>query len=90
MEAFQSTLKALYDDLVRSGPPVPEAVARAIAFEDEHELATPRVYASTAITSAGHKRNPDLPFGEVVAANGRTAGLLVSALRDYNAPHIVF
>lgn len=85
---FVSVFKPIYDSIVQAGPSVAEAVAQAIAFEDAHDLDTPRVYVSTAITSGGHRRDPAMEIGEVIARNNRAATLVMSALSGHHAPQV--
>lgn len=86
---FTSAFKPLYDGLVTANPGVAEAVELAIAFEEAHSLATPRVYASTAITSGGHSRDKSLTkLDDVIARNNRSAQLIMSALISYDAPQV--
>ena len=83
---YVSAFRPLYDDLVRRPPTVSEAVARAIAYEDERNLAVPRVYVSMAITSAGWRRDHSLPLDEAIARNGRLAAYVLAGLARHAAP----
>jgi len=85
---FRSAYRDLYDDLVKISPSVPNAVARAIAYEDAHDLSIPRVYVSTAITSAGYRRDPALPIADVIERNNNAALLIAAALQDHDAPNV--
>jgi len=64
----------------------------AIEYGKAHDMAVPPVYVSTAITSAGHRKHPDLaaPTGipEAVNRNNRTGALLLGALA-VNQPGVV-
>jgi hypothetical protein len=85
---FVSVFKPIFDGIVQTGPGVAEAVAQMIAFEDAHDLDTPRVYVSTAITSGGHRRDPTLEIDEVIPRNNRAATLVMSALAAHGAPQV--
>ena len=85
---FISMFKPLYDSIVQGGPSVADAVGEAVAFEDEHELMVPRLYVSTAITSAGYKRDTSLDLSDVISRNNTAAGLVMWALVEREAPHI--
>jgi hypothetical protein len=88
---FASAFKPLYDDLVNSevtALTVSDAVEKALAFQGREDLVVPRIYFSTAITSGGFFRDKSLSLPEVIARNGRTAQLVVSALVEYRAPSV--
>ncbi len=73
-----------FDALVRSGPTAAEAVIKMISYENEKSLRTPDFYISTAISSAGHRREPELraPGGipEAIRRNNITGSLILREL----------
>jgi tRNA(Arg) A34 adenosine deaminase TadA len=85
---FRSSYRALYREIGEISPSVPNAIARAIAYEDERNLETPRVYVSTAITSGGYRRDSSLALGEVIARNNHAALLMAHELQAHDAPHV--
>lgn len=86
MGDFVSAFKPLYDDLLKGGS-VANAVATAARFQEEHDLALPSVYVSTAITSGGYKRDTSLELPEIIKRNNRSAALIATALAANDAPH---
>ncbi|MDP9224402.1 MAG: hypothetical protein M3P18_11230 [Actinomycetota bacterium] len=85
---FVSAFQPLYDSIVQAAPTVPDAIALTAAFEDARQLDVPRVYVSTAITSAGYKRDPTLDLGEVIRCNNAAAAHIMSSLVKHDAPQI--
>lgn len=83
---FESAYKAAYDAIVERGPSVTEAVAALVDFQGKGSLTTPHLYASTAITSAGFKRDSTLDFAEVVRLNNLTAALIMTELVEGQVP----
>jgi hypothetical protein len=73
-----------FDALVSTGPTAAEAVVKMIAYENEKGLRTPDFYISTAISSAGHRREPELrpPAGipEAIRRNNITGSLILREL----------
>jgi hypothetical protein len=60
MSDWHSAWKPAYDDIVATGPPPHVAVAEILEYGDQRKIPTPRFYVSTAITSAGWRRDPEL------------------------------
>lgn len=87
-DGFTSSWKPVYDELVRAPRSVAEAVSMCLIFQEAQKIRTPKIYVSTAITSAGFKRDRNLPFDEVVSFNNRTASLALDHLNATNAPGI--
>lgn len=85
---FATTFKPVYDELVRAPRTVAEAVQMCLRFEHTYNLRTPRIYASTAITSAGFKRVPGLDLAEVIRLNNETAAELMGELAAGGSPGI--
>ena len=85
---FRSAFGSLYDAIVTKRPSAADAVAVASAFEEQRDLEVPNVYVSTAITSAGYKRDRTLDEREVITRNGRAAEQVMTALEAYSAPRI--
>ena len=73
-----------FDALVSTGPTAAEAVIKMISYENERGLRTPEFYISTAISSAGHRREPELrpPTGipEAIRRNNITGSLILREL----------
>jgi hypothetical protein len=73
-----------FDAIVASGPTAAEAVVKMIAYENAKGLRTPDFYISTAISSAGHRREPELrlPAGipEAIRRNNITGSLILREL----------
>lgn len=78
--SFETIYKPAYDCIVQSGPSVPDAVALVLEIQRHSTHETPALYASTAITSAGFKRDVALEFGEVVRLNNLTSALIMNDL----------
>lgn len=85
---FRSSFLGLYTEIVTISPSVPGAIARVVAYEDQNDLATPRVYVSTAITSGGYRRNNSLSLNEVISRNNHAALLIADELQANKAPHV--
>jgi hypothetical protein len=81
---WHSAWKPFYDSIVAAGPAPHVAVGQALQFGEQLDIPTPRFYVSTAITSAGWRRHPDLRdpsrIAEAVARNNHTASLILGAL----------
>lgn len=81
---WHSAWKPAFDDLVAAGPTPQEAVARILKFGLQQGFSTPRYYVSTAITSAGWRRDPRFRdpsnIGEAVEHNNRTASRILDQL----------
>ncbi len=88
MSDFTSEFKPLYGELEQPGITVSAAVQKAVEFEKARILSVPRIYVSTAITSSGYIRDKSLSPGEVIAANNRSATMLMTELAEYKAPHL--
>lgn len=92
MATWQSIRRPALDAIVAAGPSAAGAVTSMIDFEEARGVGVPPIYVSTAITSAGHRREPGLqdPAGipEAVERNNRSAALIMEALATYQ-PHLV-
>lgn len=87
-EVFLSVFKPVLDRIVGAAPTVAGAVSLCIEFEDAHDLSVPGVYVSTAITSAGYRRDETLDLEEVIRRNNTAAALIMAALVEHDAPQI--
>jgi hypothetical protein len=85
---FTSAFKPVYDRLVQAPRTISEAVAMCHSAEDQLHLSTPKVYVSTAITSAGFRREKSLLFEEAIARNNQTASLILGSLASTGSPDI--
>jgi hypothetical protein len=89
---WTSSWKPAFDEIVESAPSPSGAVDSMTQFAKREHLDLPTIYGSTAITSAGHKRDPELQgadaFPEVIRRNNRTASLLKGSLCDHTANHV--
>jgi hypothetical protein len=88
MTDFVSAFKPLYDNLLVPDLSPAAAVQKAVDFEASKGLSIPTVYASTAITSGGHRRDESLPRGEAIAKNNASGTMIATALQAYDAPLI--
>lgn len=87
-DPFVSTFKPMFDDLVKAAITPAAAVQRAIEFQEAHRLRTPAIYVSTAITSAGYKRDETLPTHEVIRLNNEAAQVILTSLHAGSAPGV--
>jgi hypothetical protein len=87
-DRFVSVFKPVYDRLIQAPRSVSEAVSMCHAVQDQFRLSTPRVYVSTAITSAGFKRDASLSIGEAIALNNESAALVLAQLAATDSPGI--
>lgn len=73
-----------FDAIVESSPVAAEAVIMMLAYEDGHGLRTPDFYISTAISSAGHRREPELQpttgIPEAIRRNNLTGSRILRQL----------
>lgn len=81
---WTSSRKTAYDSIVAQAPTPAEAVQIMIDFEAAHRLGTPLVYASTAITSGGYRRDPrygdPANVGQAIAANDAACARLLAVI----------
>jgi hypothetical protein len=81
---WHSQWKPAYDQIVAEYPPPQAAVAHVLKYGEQQGMAAPRFYVSTAISSAGWNRDPDLQspddIPEVIEKNNRTSSLILEAL----------
>jgi hypothetical protein len=84
MDEWHSVWKPAYDNIVATDPTPHVAVAKILEFGEHRKLPTPRFYVSTAITSAGWRRDPELRdptrISEAITRNNRTASLILGEL----------
>jgi hypothetical protein len=88
MSDFLSAFKPFYAELEQPGLSVSAAVRKASEFEQGRALPLPRIYVSTAITSAGFARDKALSTREAITRNNQSATMLMTALVNADAPHI--
>jgi hypothetical protein len=81
---WMSARSPAYCDVVDADLTPSDAIGELLEFGSLHNLQPVRVYVSTAITSAGFRRDPDLAgvahLAEVVRLNGETCGLVLEEL----------
>ncbi len=85
---FVSSFRPVFADLEQGTITPSAAVQRALDFQELHHLRTPQIYVSTAITSAGYKRDTTLPTADVIRLNNEAAQTLLTALHAGGAPGI--
>lgn len=81
---WNSAFAAGFDAIETAHPTAAEAVISMIEYENVHGLRTPDFYISTAISSAGHRREPELAapaaIPEAVRRNNLTGSRILHEL----------
>ena len=81
---WHSAWKPVFDDIVATGPTAEGAVGMVLRYGEQQRMKVPRFYASTAITTAGWRRAPELQdparIRDAIERNNRTASRILGAL----------
>jgi hypothetical protein len=88
-DLWHSAFRPAFEAVVAEDLPPAVAVEKMYEYCDDERCAQPSIYVSTALTSAGHRRESDLKpasgIPQAVERNSRTASLILSALASNQA-----